>query len=632
MNEEAIKRKFGDEAEFRTMEIRADESQDLTIEGYAAVFETETDLGIFREKIDRNAFKNVLNDDVRLLLNHEGAPLARTKNGTLEISTDENGLKYRATLIDTQAGRDLYKMIKRGDISQSSFAFTIKEQEWNEDHDLRSVLEVGTLLDVSPVTYPAYPTASVSARNKAQGAKIAREEMEKDVEQKEIEETRSEEAKNEKSGITNFDPNPKGKKMNINDLKGQRAAYYEEFVAIGQNADQEGRAMTEAEQERSDKLDEMIKDLDVKIRHKKREQEMVSRLAGSPVSNSQDKEIKSINHRFSLSRAISMAASGKMEGVEAEWAAEAQREMRNQGIQPQGSVGIPTIAFRAGAADNFQATPTGDGSGFVSQDVPFSIDALREPTFLQTLGVQSINAQGNLKFPRISNKALGVEATEVAANTGAGLELDEITMAPRRVSANTTYSKQLILQGGAEVDRLISGDIQSEMAEFIDREGFKEILNSTEVDDRSTAGTSSANVTTFDADLAIAMEKAVLTAGGNLQNAYYVMSPGAYAKSKTLTLVSNVKALYDNGLFNGYQARATSHIADVANATESGAGQMIFGNFQQGLLLAFFGGIDLLVDPFSNAGNAQVTLHVNRYFDVAVRQGGAFSIVTDISA
>lgn len=631
MNQEEIVKRLGEEAEFRTMEIRADESNDLVIEGYAAVFEQETDLGIFREKVNRGAFENVLEDDVRLLLNHDGAPLARTTNGSLKVWTDDAGLKYRATLSDTQAGRDLYKMIQRGDISQSSFAFTIKDQEWNEDHSLRSIKEVGKLLDVSPVTYPAYPTASVSARNLAKGMLLEKEAREKMKEEEKSQENAGNEPKKEKSQHRNFTPNSKQGNMTINDLKGQRAAYYEEFVAIGQTADAEGRAMTEAEQERSDKLDEMIKDLDVKIRHKHREQEMVQRLAGAPTGSSEQKEIRANNYRFSLSRAISQAATGKLEGVEAEWAAEAHREMRNQGLQPQGMVGIPTIAFRAGSADNFQATPTGDGSGFVPTDVPFAIEALREPTFLQSLGVQAINATGTLKFPRVANPALATEKTEVAASTGAGLELDEITMSPRRVSAKTTYSKQLILQGGSEVDRLISGDIQAEMAEFIDREGFKEILESTEVTDLSTAGTSSANVTTMNAALAIAMEKAVLAAKGNLAGAYYVMSPGAYAKSKTLTLVDSVSALFENGKFNGYDARATAHIADVANATESGAGQMIFGNFRQGLLLAYFGGIDLLVDPFSNAGNAQVTLHVNRYFDVAVRQGGAFSIVTDIA-
>lgn len=622
-----LQKRFGDKCEIRSSEVRAAKDGELVVEGYAAVFEQETNLGIFREKIARGAFDNVLENDVRLLLNHDGAPFARTTNGTLELSVDEVGLKYRAQLIDTQAGRDLHKSIQRGDISQSSFAFTIEEQSWSDDKQQRTVEKVGSLLDVSAVTYPAYNQASVFARNAAQRALETQEQVSDTAEDMESAPEAPKTRQNENLKSAKFGDNKNTKKMTMHDMKGQRAAYYEEFVAIGANCETEGRSMTEAEQERADKLDEMIQDLDVKIRHKQREQEMVSRLAGAPVGKSEEKEIRSMNHRFSLSRAIKQATEQRMEGVEAEWAAEAQREMRGFGKQPQGQIGIPSIAFRAGAADNFQAG-SGDGSGFVATDVPFSIEALREPTFLQQLGVQAINATGDLKFPRISNPALAVEKTEIAASTGSGMELDEVSMSPTRVTTQTTYSKQVILQGGAEVDRLISGDIQQEMSAFIDRAGFAAILASTEVNDQSTSGTGTANGTTFDASLAIAMETAVLAAEGDLSGANYVMSPYAYQLSKTLPLISGIKALFENGQFNGYAARATAHVAN----TSAAEGQVIFGNFRQGLLLAYFGGVDLLVDPFSSAANAQVTLHVNRYFDVAVRQGGAFSICTDVVA
>ena len=148
--------------QFRKAEMRANDDE-MIVEGYAAVFDSVTDIGPFQERIAQGAFSDVLDDDVRLLINHDGVPLARTSNGTLELSQDEVGLFYRATLSDTQAGQDLYKMIKRGDIDQSSFAFTIKEESRDAD-DVRVIDKVGRLLDVSPVTYPAYQAASVYAR------------------------------------------------------------------------------------------------------------------------------------------------------------------------------------------------------------------------------------------------------------------------------------------------------------------------------------------------------------------------------------------------------------------------------------------------------------------------------------
>lgn len=147
---------------YRNAELRATPKA-MVLEGYAALYNEPTDLGPFREMIAPGAFAEVLDDDVRLLLNHDGAPLARTKNGTLQLSDDERGLMYRAELIDTQAGRDLYAMVKRGDITQSSFGFTIEKQEIQED-GLRVITKVGRLLDVSPVTYPAYESTEVYAR------------------------------------------------------------------------------------------------------------------------------------------------------------------------------------------------------------------------------------------------------------------------------------------------------------------------------------------------------------------------------------------------------------------------------------------------------------------------------------
>lgn len=148
--------------QYRQAEMRANEDN-LIIEGYAAVFDSVTDLGPFQERIAQGAFSDVMDDDVRLLINHDGVPLARTSNNTLELSQDETGLYYRAQLSDTQAGRDLYEMIKRGDINQSSFAFMI-DKESNDADGVRVIEKVSKLIDVSPVTYPAYQAASVFAR------------------------------------------------------------------------------------------------------------------------------------------------------------------------------------------------------------------------------------------------------------------------------------------------------------------------------------------------------------------------------------------------------------------------------------------------------------------------------------
>ena len=624
---EELRKQYGDNVELRTSEVRAAGDDSLVIEGYAANFDTETDLGYFRETIARGAFDDVLEDDVRLLLNHEGAPMARTTNGTLELSVDENGLKYRAALADTQDGRDLYKLIKRGDISQSSFAFTITDEQWSEDRSTRTVQRMGKLLDVSPVTYPAYATTTVSARNMAT-AKAEVEELKPEQETPEV----RQEPETIKTEVRNLAPN-NFTKMTLNDLKGTRSAHYEEFVAVGQKADSEGRVLTEAEQERCDKLHGLISDLDSKIKHKEREQQMVARMAQTGnAGTSEKREVERVNGSFSLSRAVEAVANGRqLEGAEAEWANEAMREMRSQGLQSAGQIAIPSIALRAGSADNFQATPTGDGSGFVPTVVPAAIEALRAPTVIEGLGTTVIrNATGNLQFPRVSAKAVGnvgVTQTEVTQDTASGMEMDQVSLNPQRVAAQTTYSKQLILQGGAEVDRLISNELAAAMNAYIDDYAFDLIAASTAVNQSSVADVA---LTTA---IVNKMEEDALAAGANLAGANYVMSPGAYGLSKVLAQVSGVTPLWENGRFNQYNAVATPYLVDgfLNDGTTDAAGSMIFGNFAQGAILAYFGGIDLLVDPYSAAGTAQIKLHVNRFFDFDLRQPGALSLANHLN-
>ena len=150
----------------RNVEARSEDGE-MRLSGYAAVF-NEPSLPLpFREYIAPGAFRKTLQEtpDVRLLINHEGLPLARTKNGTMTLTEDEIGLRFDAVLADTSESRDLYKLINRGDVDQMSFAFRVIRQKWNGDRSERTLTEVSLADgDVSVVTYPAYPATSVEAR------------------------------------------------------------------------------------------------------------------------------------------------------------------------------------------------------------------------------------------------------------------------------------------------------------------------------------------------------------------------------------------------------------------------------------------------------------------------------------
>lgn len=156
---------------FTNLEIRADGDQNMLV-GYAAVFDSPSEPLPWIEYVRRGAFAKTLNDgaDVRLLIDHEGVPLARTKSGTLALEEDERGLKVEAELdpANPDAMRVLSAM-RRGDMSQMSFAFRTIKDAWSGDRQVRELKEV-QLYDVSIVTFPAYEETVAELRNRNQTA------------------------------------------------------------------------------------------------------------------------------------------------------------------------------------------------------------------------------------------------------------------------------------------------------------------------------------------------------------------------------------------------------------------------------------------------------------------------------
>ena len=158
------------------VESRDEEEGDgKTVEGYAAVFNTDADLGGFTERIDPGAFDAALKDpqlDVAALFNHDqNQILARNRGGqgNLELWTDDKGLKYRFKLGDQSYAQDLAINLRMGLVNQSSFAFSIKEDDWSmrDGRDHRTIKAVN-LHDISPVVFPAYSEATASIRSQEQ--------------------------------------------------------------------------------------------------------------------------------------------------------------------------------------------------------------------------------------------------------------------------------------------------------------------------------------------------------------------------------------------------------------------------------------------------------------------------------
>ncbi len=150
--------------EQREFRMENAEQNGNTIRGYAAVYNSDSEwMGGFYEQIERGAFDDVMNDDVRAYFNHdENLLLGRVSSGTLRIGTDARGLFYEVDLPNTTYANDLAELMKRGDVNQSSFAFLIDADRWEQrdGKTYRIIEKVSRLLDVSPVAQPAYPDAT----------------------------------------------------------------------------------------------------------------------------------------------------------------------------------------------------------------------------------------------------------------------------------------------------------------------------------------------------------------------------------------------------------------------------------------------------------------------------------------
>lgn len=173
--------KTGNKLEKRsyTFEIRSstDENGEAILTGRPIVYDSETDLFVFREVIEKGALDDADLTDVRFLVNHntDMIPLARSRrnngNSTMKFSVDKKGLNLDFVKLDIKnnaTARELYSAVNRGDLTGMSFMFSIDEETWEDletDKPLRHINKIGSVVEVSAVTFPAYSASEINARN-----------------------------------------------------------------------------------------------------------------------------------------------------------------------------------------------------------------------------------------------------------------------------------------------------------------------------------------------------------------------------------------------------------------------------------------------------------------------------------
>lgn len=307
-------------------------------------------------------------------------------------------------------------------------------------------------------------------------------------------------------------------------------------------------------------------------------------------------------NQFSIVRFIEGAMSGNMTGFEAEMAAAGAEEYRRIGLSQRGKV-IPSALLRDVHGQNVGTN--GEG-GYLAITTQRYIEDVKEKLVVAAMGASYLtDLVGNVSLPSVGN----VQATFLAEGASAPTRVADVAnviLTPRGIRANMVTTRDLMKQTSLDVERILMDRLSDAEAACIDKEALKAI---------STAASSAGSSLTW--ANAVAMETAINSANANRGSMGYVLSAAAWGTAKTTLKASGVSGyILDGNQINGYKA-------DYSNLLASGV-IGVFGNFQD-FYIGRWGGIDLLVDPFTLGDTGEIKIQLFSYADAKVAYAKSFS-------
>ena len=552
---------------------------------------------------------------------HSGAPLLVNHD-----PNDQIGVVESARIDDDRVGRAVVRFGKSqraqeifGDVQDGvrrlvSVGYYVKQVEKAErDGDELATYRVSSWqpLEISLVAVPADPTVGV-------GRSADSEESEPLVE------TKSEKEPilmNEDSNTLTVEASPRIE-VNESEIRKAEQKRSKELVALGAKyncIDEAQRAIEDGKD--AGQFSRWILENNLKTE----EPTEVRTDDGEIGLNENEKE------NYSLVRAIhTFCEKGRFDGLEYE-ASEAAK--KRYGRNSDGLV-IPTDVLNHASKRALNVGTATAGGNTVATDLLGAsfIDLLRNASVLSQTGATYLNGlQGDVAIPRQSGAATAYWLTEVAAVTDSAQTVDQVTMTPKGLSAQTTFSKQLLAQSSIDIEQFVRNDLASVLAIAQDLAAVNGsgssgqptgILGVSGVGSVTSGGTSAAYTDMVNLEKEVAVDNAL---SGSLS---YVTNAKLIAKLKRTEIASNTaKFVYENGAVNGYPMYMSNQLPATYSTNTKSA--VIFGNFSD-LLIGNWNGIDVVVDPYTAAGNRQVKIVTSLWTDVAVRHPESFAKCIDI--
>lgn len=394
--------------------------------------------------------------------------------------------------------------------------------------------------------------------------------------------------------------------MNSIEILDKRNTALEELRSL---VDQEGVEFTPEQSEKAQELRDVISSLGAQLStQKQKEDETRSK---TPQTRNEMKDIRS---NYSLGKAVKeLATGGQLTGLELEMHQEARNEAKALGINSTGNLSVPSMLFRS----NTVGTGTGLTATAVSgQIVPEIVNQLRPDSVVDKLGATIFQANGSVVIPVQTDHIDAAAVNEATATTASDFDIANVTLVPERVGALNSYSMQLMAQNVNAIDAFVVRDINREMGIGVDNKVLTNLIAGLTAD--------ATTASEFDiADLPALCEEDLLTANASVNAARFLMHPKVLRNLKRAALdAGSGKFAAEGQSIYGYQAVTTTN--KMANT------EIIFGDFAD-LAVAYWGGVDVLVDPYTEGHKGLVRVIANAHVDAAPRRTGSFSYRTALN-
>jgi HK97 family phage major capsid protein/HK97 family phage prohead protease len=555
--------------EYRSFRIEARESESRTVCGYGSVFNSQSeDLG-FIETIDPRAIteETIKRSDVFATLNHDmNKILARCKygSGSLELKCDDKGLYYRFDAPNTNLGDELLEYLNRGEIDSSSFAFTVKRDEWTKGEDgkyYRTILEIDQLFDVSPVFSPAYSEASCQKRNTAS-----------DYEKQ----------------INTLEQRDMDNKEKLNQLE-------EEIKKL--RAEMEAEEEKPAEEPVEEPTEEMPAEEEVKEEPVEEKPEEVEEKEETP----EEEELPEEEERNKSNKNISRNTMEKRFSL--------VKEIRNA-MDKGTQINLAELNKRAyTVADN--------GEAVVETDIFDIMKPLYDKNVLVAAGAKYMTGLvGDVQVPVMTGVAATWEGEVDETAEGAG-SFTQVKLSPKRLSVRVPVSLQLLAQDGVGVENAIREDIINAVNQKLEATILGAAAGDTTKPEGLFNGATKNAIADFGdiADLEATVEAAKIDG-----NCKYIVSPKAKATLRATIKGTNATGMvFENNAIDGVEALSTGHVA---------AGDLVYGDFSQLLIGAWGDVTLDVVRDSAYLSKGQVCIIVNAYFDAKPARKAAFAFGT----